>query len=119
MEKKEYKINHELAGIRLDKAIAVKDNTISRVAIQRLIDEKNILVNDKQTKSSYKLNLNDVVKIAKPEAKEVEIKPQDIPLDIIYEDNDILVINKQKGLVVHPRKWKSGWNFSKCNYGKM
>ncbi len=102
MEKKDYKINEELAGIRLDKAVSMKDTSISRASVQRLIDEENILVNGKPTKSSYKLNLDDVVTIIKEEPKEVEIKPQDIPLDIIYEDSDILVVNKQKGLVVHP-----------------
>lgn len=102
MEKKDYKINEELAGIRLDKAVSMKDTSISRASVQRLIDEENILVNGKSTKSSYKLNLDDVVTIIKEEPKEVEIKPQDIPLDIIYEDSDILVVNKQKGLVVHP-----------------
>lgn len=102
MEKKDYKINEELAGIRLDKAVSMKDTSISRASVQRLIDEENILVNGKPTKSSYKLNLDDVVTIIKEEPKEIEIKPQDIPLDIIYEDSDILVVNKQKGLVVHP-----------------
>ena len=102
MEKKDYKINEELVGMRLDKAISMKDSSLSRANVQRLIDEGNILVNGKSTKSSYKLNFNDIVTINKEEPKEVEIKPQDIPLDIIYEDNDILVVNKQKGLVVHP-----------------
>ena len=102
MNKEEYKINEDLVGIRLDKAISLKDKDLSRVAVQRLIDEENILVNGKKTKSSYKLNLDDIVTIIKKEAKETEIKPQDIPLDIVYEDNDILVVNKQKGLVVHP-----------------
>ena len=102
MEKKDYKINEELVGIRLDKAISMKDNSLSRMAVQRLIDEENILINGQKTKASYKLNLNDIVTIIKEEPKEVEIKPEDIPLDVVYEDNDILVVNKQKGLVVHP-----------------
>lgn len=102
MEEKVYKINEELVGIRLDKAISMKDESISRVAVQRLIDEEKILVNGNKTKASYKLSLNDVVSIKKDEPKELEIKPEDIPLDVIYEDKDIIVINKQKGLVVHP-----------------
>lgn len=102
MEKKEYKIEQDLVGLRLDKAISMKNTNISRMAVQRLIDENNILVNGKKTKASYKLNLNDIVTITIEPAKEVEIKPENIPLDIVYEDNDILVINKQKGLVVHP-----------------
>ena len=102
LEKKEYIIDNSLVGIRLDKAISEKDKNLSRVAIQRLIEEEYILVNDKKVKTSYKLALNDKVTIQKEEPKEVEIKAQDIPLDIIYEDEDILVVNKQKGLVVHP-----------------
>ena len=102
MEKKEYKIIEEFVGIRLDKAISMKDNSLSRVAVQRMIDEGNIMVNEKRTKISYKLKLNDIVTIIKQEPKEVEIKPEDIPLDVVYEDDDILVVNKQKGLVVHP-----------------
>lgn len=102
MEEKKYKINEELVGIRLDKAISLKDTSISRAAVQRLIDEENILVNGKKTKASYKLNLNDEVSIKKEEPKELEIKAEDIPLDIVYEDKDIIVVNKQKGLVVHP-----------------
>ncbi len=102
MDKKEYKISDEYVGLRLDKAISMKDESLSRVAVQRMIDEENILVNDKPTKTSYKLKLNDLVTIIKEEPKEVEIKAEDIPLDVVYEDSDILVVNKQKGLVVHP-----------------
>ncbi len=102
MDKKEYKISEEFVGLRLDKAISMKDESLSRVAVQRMIDEENILVNNKTTKTSYKLKLNDIVTIIKEEPKEVEIKAEDIPLDVVYEDNDILVVNKQKGLVVHP-----------------
>ncbi|MBQ7410396.1 MAG: RluA family pseudouridine synthase [Clostridia bacterium] len=102
MDKKEYKISEEFVGLRLDKAVSMKDTSLSRVAVQRMIDEENILVNNKTTKTSYKLKLDDVVTIIKQEPKEVEIKAEDIPLDVVYEDNDILVVNKQKGLVVHP-----------------
>ena len=68
MDKKEYKITEEFVGFRLDKAISMKDNSLSRVAVQRMIDEENILVNDKPTKTSYKLKLNDIVTIIKQEA---------------------------------------------------
>ena len=102
MEKKEYKISEEFVGLRLDKAVSMKDESLSRVAVQRMIDEENILINGKPTKTSYKLKLNDIVTIIKEQPKEVEIKAEEIPLDVIYEDKDILVVNKQKGLVVHP-----------------
>ncbi len=102
MEKKEYKINEELANLRLDKAISMKDKELSRMTVQRLIEKENILVNNKKAKASYKLCLNDIVTIIKEEPKEAKLKPEYIPLDVVYEDKDILVVNKQKGLVVHP-----------------
>ena len=102
MEKKDYIINEEHSGVRLDKAISQKDESISRASVQRMIDEELILVNDKKAKASYKLAVGDKVTIIKEELKEVEIKAEEIPLDVVYEDDDILVVNKQKGLVVHP-----------------
>lgn len=86
---------------RLDKFIVEKEN-MSRMAVQRLIDEGNILVNEKKQKSSYKVQIGDVILINIPEVKEIGLKEQNIPLDIIYEDNDIIVVNKAKGMVVHP-----------------
>ena len=102
MKKREYIINDEYVGMRLDKVLSLKDKNMSRVMIQRMIEENNILVNEKKVKPSYKVLLNDKVSIQDEELKEVEIKAQDIPLDVVYEDDDILVVNKQKGLVVHP-----------------
>lgn len=102
MDSKEYNVTEELVGVRLDKAISMKDKSLSRVAVQRMIEEENVLVNGKRTKASYKLSLNDLVTLKKEEPKEIKLKAQDIPLDVVYEDDDILVVNKQKGLVVHP-----------------
>ena len=70
--------------------------------IQKLIEENQILVNGVVQKASYKVQKGDEIVINIPEVKEVGLKSQDIPLDIIYEDNDILVVNKPKGMVVHP-----------------
>ena len=89
-------------NIRLDSYIAKKYNKLSRTMIQKLIEEGNILVNENKKKLSYKVILNDEITINVPEAEENDIKPENIPLDIIYEDDDIIVINKPKGLVVHP-----------------
>ena len=100
--KKEYLIDESLDGMRIDKCIVTLDNNISRVTAQRLIDEQKCLVNGKKVKASYKVNLGDKVYIEKEEPKEVDIKPQDIPIDILYEDEDIIVVNKPKGMVVHP-----------------
>lgn len=105
MEKNTYiidELNKDLIGLRIDKAVSLKDKDLSRAAVQRMIEEGNILVNSKNTKMAYKISLGDEITIIKEEPKEIEIKAEDIPLDIIYEDDDILVVNKQKGLVVHP-----------------
>lgn len=96
------KINEESVGKRIDSFIPSIKKDISRSMVQKLIEEKNIKVNGKETKHSYKLKLNDEIEISIPEAKEIDLKAQDIPLDIIYEDDDIIVINKPKGMVVHP-----------------
>lgn len=91
----------ESNGIRIDKYLAEKQE-LSRVTVQRLIEEGNILVNGKKAKPSYAVQVGDEVIIQMPEVKETDLTPQNIPLDIIYEDNDIIVVNKAKGMVVHP-----------------
>lgn len=91
-------------GTRIDKYISTLYPDISRTHIQRLIAEQFILVNDSVVKSNYKLSTNDVVLIHIPEAIEPEIVPEDIPLDILYEDSDIIVVNKPKQMVVHPAR---------------
>ena len=95
-------INKEKAGNRIDKILSDSGIAVSRAAIQRLIENGNVLVNEKSTKPSYKVQENDVILLEEEAPQEVNLKPQDIPLDIIYEDTDIIVINKQKGMVVHP-----------------
>lgn len=99
---KQFTIEMEYANLRLDKAISSKYKELSRTNIQRLIDENKVQVNGKQAKSSYKVAIGDNIEIEEEPAKSIDLKPQDIPLDIVYEDGDIIVINKQKGLVVHP-----------------
>lgn len=95
-------INKEQEGKRIDSVISSYYNELSRSMVQKLIDENQIVVNGKKTKSSYKTNLNDEIEINIPEPKEIDLKAQDIPLEILYEDNDIIVVNKPKGMVVHP-----------------
>lgn len=87
---------------RLDKFLSTYFSELSRSHIAKLIDDENCLVNKKVTKSSYKLKTGDVIEINIPEAKELEIEKENIPLDIVYEDSDILIINKPQGMVVHP-----------------
>lgn len=97
-----YIVKNESQGKRLDKYVTEQNTEITRTAVQRLIDEKNILVNGKEQKASYKVNENDVVEVEIPEPKKIEIKAEDIPIEVIYEDSDIIVVNKPKGMVVHP-----------------
>ena len=95
-------VNENDKGKRLDIYIAENFKELSRTMIKKLIESNNILVNDKSEKVSYKVQANDNISIDIPEAKETKLKAQEIPLDIIYEDSDIIVINKPKGMVVHP-----------------
>lgn len=99
---KQYSIYSETENLRLDKAIALLDQELSRSMIQKMLEDQQILVNGKKEKASYKTKLNDMIQIEEIEPKEIKLKAQDIPLDIIYEDKDIIVVNKPKGLVVHP-----------------
>ena len=87
---------------RLDKYVSNLESNLSREAIQRMIKTGKILVNGKREKPSYKVSVGDNISIEKEEVKEIDLKPQEMPLYIIYEDDDILIINKEKGVVVHP-----------------
>lgn len=90
------------ANNRLDKALSLFKSDISRSYIAKLIEEGKVLVNDKQEKSSYKVKENDVICLLDFEDKKSDIKEEDIPLDVVYEDDDIMIINKAQGMVVHP-----------------
>lgn len=103
---KEYNVKKDEANIRIDKIIGNIED-ISRTTIQRMIDEGNILVNDKKVRPSYKVVEGDLIIIQEEKPIETDLVPQDIPLDIIYEDEDILIVNKEKGMVVHPGARKS------------
>lgn len=97
---KQYTVNEK--GKRLDAYIASIDKNITRTSAQRLIEQGNILINGNSQKVSYKVSEGDIIKIEEVQAQEIELKAQDIPIEIIYEDNDIIVVNKPKGMVVHP-----------------
>ena len=99
---KKYIVDELNSGNRLDAYIASVDETLSRMTVKKLIEDNKVLVNGNIAKSSYKVKENDVIELEEPKAKTVDIVPQDIPIDIVYEDNDIIVVNKPKGLVVHP-----------------
>ena len=95
-------VKKEEENNRIDAYLSTKIETASRVTIQRLIEEGKILVNNKKTKASYKIQENDKISVEIPEPKQIELKAQNIPIEIIYEDSDIIVVNKPKGMVVHP-----------------
>ena len=99
---KKYIIKSNEIGKRIDAYISSVEEEISRTAVQRLIEEEIITVNGKKTKASYKVQENDIIEIGEDKPKEIELKAEDIPIEIIYEDEDIIVVNKPKGLVVHP-----------------
>ena len=94
-------VSDEETGERIDSFLSGKTE-FTRTRIQQLIKEQNIMVNGKATKSSYKIEKDDEIAIEVPEAETTEIKPENIKIDIVYEDSYIVVINKQAGLVVHP-----------------
>ena len=92
----------DVDDVRLDAYIAKMKSDISRTMIQKLIEEESILVNGKSKKISYKVQIGDEIELNIPEAKEIELKAENIPVEVVYEDNDIIVVNKPKGMVVHP-----------------
>ena len=96
------KANSSVANLRLDKALTILLEDVSRSKIQSHLENGCILVNGKVEKSSYKLSEGDIITVEdfKPEIS--DLNPEDIPLDIVYEDDDVIVVNKPKGLVVHP-----------------
>ena len=97
-----FEVLSEQEGERLDKYLNTIYPDFSRSFFQKLIKDKQILINDVPEKANYRLKEDDVVSVTFPDAVETQILPQDIPLDILYEDDDVLVINKPKRMVVHP-----------------
>lgn len=97
-----FQITEEYEGERIDRCMAMLMDSLSRSYIQRLIREEHVLVNDRPVKSSYPVQTDDEVRFSLPDFQEPEICPEDIPLDILYEDRDLLVVNKPKKMVVHP-----------------
>ena len=92
----------DIPGERLDAFVARSCPGLSRSAAQRLLEEGCVKRNGKPGKKNDKLNEGDEISVTVPEPKEVDIVAREMPLDIVYEDEDLLVINKPKGLVVHP-----------------
>ena len=102
MEQREFIVEAEAAGQRIDRFLSGEDTGLSRSALQGLVADGHVLCNGKSIAKSLKLKAGDTILLEIPDAKPIEAVPQDIPLDIVYEDEHLLVVNKPKGMVVHP-----------------
>ena len=102
MEKLSFNINSEEEGQRIDKYLSTMIEGKSRSFVQGLIDEKKVKANNKVIKSNYKLKKGDFIEVEVPEPVELNVSAEEMNLDILYEDEDVLVVNKEKGIVVHP-----------------
>lgn len=102
MERFRFEITEEMEDERIDKCLAMLIDSLSRSFIQKLIREEAVTVNGHSVKGSYRVKMDDIVEFQLPESLEPDIEPEDIPLDILYEDRDVIVVNKPKGMVVHP-----------------
>ena len=97
-----FEIEKESEDIRIDKFLSEELSDMSRSYIQKLIKDGQVLVNSVPVKSNYKLSYGDLLELEEPELQEPDILPENIPLDILYEDEELLIVNKPKGMVVHP-----------------
>ncbi len=97
-----FKVCADDAGTRIDKFLADSDAELTRSAVQKFIEDGNVLCCGNKVSKNYKLKENDEITVLVPEAVELDVEPENIPLEIVYEDDDLLVVNKPKGMVVHP-----------------
>lgn len=97
-----FEITEEMEDERIDKCLSMLIDSLSRSFIQKMMKEEAVTVNGKVVKGSYKVKTDDIVAFCLPEAVEPDIQAENIPLDVLYEDKDVIVVNKPKGMVVHP-----------------
>ena len=102
MKTETFEVSYEQEGERLDKYLSIISPDISRSFFQKLIKDNLVVVNEKSEKANYRMKFEDIISISFPDAVETTIEPENIPLDILYEDDDLLIVNKPKGMVVHP-----------------
>lgn len=102
MNEYNFVVTLENQGVRVDKFLSENIDNISRSSIVNMIENGNLLVNGKEQNKKYKLKLNDSITLTVPDPVEYSVEAENIPLDIVYEDEDLLVVNKAKGIVVHP-----------------
>lgn len=102
MQEYHFQISEELEGERIDKALSILMDSLSRSFISKLIKDGKVMIQQKAVKASYTVKTDDEVIFSLPPSVQPDIVAEDIPLDILYEDKDVIVINKPKGMVVHP-----------------
>ncbi|XJZ28430.1 RluA family pseudouridine synthase [Bacillota bacterium Lsc_1132] len=102
MEKMEHIVLEDQKGDRIDKVLSSLNDEWSRTQVQQWIKDGRVLVNQQHVKTNYKVSSNDKIVISIPEPKELDVIPEEMHLDIFYEDSDVLVVNKPRGMVVHP-----------------
>lgn len=102
MERYEWTVTNEQQSERIDKLLTNFDESWSRTQTQAWINDNHVLVNNEKVKSNYKVNEGDVIRLEIPELEQLEVEAENIPLDIVYEDSDVIVVNKPRGMVVHP-----------------
>ncbi len=102
MERIVFTADESLDNMRIDKALSLEVKDFTRSHIQNVFDENGVTVNGRTVSKSYKLSVGDEVVFSPPELKVLDAKPEKIPLDIVYEDDYLLIVNKPRGMVVHP-----------------
>lgn len=98
----EFTVTEEIRGERIDTAVSDNFPDLTRSAVQKLIADENVLVNGTPVAKNYKVRTGDVIEVVIPEPTGMSAEPQNIPIDVLFEDDDLLVVNKPKGMVVHP-----------------
>ena len=110
METRTLQVNPEDTGTRLDAWLAGQLPDVTRSAAARLCEEGRVTAAGKPLAKNYRLGGGEAVSVTLPDPEPVDVAPQDIPLDVVYEDSDVIVVNKPKGLVVHPAPGTARWS---------
>ncbi|WP_110929350.1 RluA family pseudouridine synthase [Bacillus massiliglaciei] len=108
MNKETYSVGEEWKGIRLDKVLSSMNDEWSRTQVQSLIKDQMVLVNGSPVKTNYKCSAGETIEVTIPDPEELDVVPEEMDLDIYYEDADVLVVNKPRGMVVHPAPGHAG-----------
>ena len=97
-----FHVSDAAEGMRIDKWLSLQDTGMTRNALQKLIEGESVIVNGELVSKNYKCRIGDIIALEVPDPIETDAKPENIPVDIVYEDESLLVVNKPKGMVVHP-----------------